>query len=266
MKSKMKKNLPKISIITPSYNQANYIEDTILSVLSQNYPNLEYIIIDGGSDDGTLEILKKYEKKLKIISEKDSGQTNAINKGMKISTGDIISYLNSDDMYLPGTLEIVGGRFTNNQDIKWITGRCRIIDNRGIAIRSIITTWKNLWLKKRLFGLDRYSVLLILNYISQPATFWRREILDKIGFFDETLDLSMDYDFWLRLMKNYFPYVIEEDLALFRIQKNSKSYKNYMGQFDEGYRIVRKHTDSRILLFLHKLHDSIVVYTYKHLI
>lgn len=146
----MKKNLPKISIITPSYNQANYIEDTILSVLSQDYPNLEYIIIDGGSDDGTLEILKKYDKKLKIISEKDSGQTNAINKGMKISTGDIISYLNSDDMYLPGTLKTVGCRFTNYHDVKWITGRCRIIDNRGIAIRSIITTWKNLWLKKKI--------------------------------------------------------------------------------------------------------------------
>lgn len=252
--------LPKITIITPSYNQGQFIEKTILSVLSQNYPNLEYIVMDGGSTDGTVEILKKYSNKLIWFSEKDKGQSEAINKGFKMAKGEIIGFLNSDDLLLPGTLEKIAGIFLVNPDCIWLTGKCKVIDEKGKEIRSLITSYKNFWLRHY-----SYQKLLILNFISQPATFWRRSLIfdSRIGFFDERLDYSMDYDYWLRLGKYFPPNIIDDYLAKYRIHQTSKGGKGFLKQFWTEYEISKRYTSSLLLCLIHLIHVIISIIMYE---
>lgn len=248
---------PKISIITPSYNQDKFIEKTIKSVLSQNYPNLEYIIVDGGSTDNTLKILKKYDKRINWISEKDHGQTDAINKGFKIATGDIIAYLNSDDYYLPGTLKRIAKIFIANKKIKWLTGDYIIIDENDIKIQNIVVFYKKIL---RLF--PYLPILLITNFIAQPSTFIRRAIINELGFFDQSLDYVMDYDYWIKIIKNNPLYVINSPLAAFRIHRTSKSGIQYKQQFNEELKIVKKYSKNKFVLFCHRLHNWLIVKIY----
>jgi glycosyltransferase involved in cell wall biosynthesis len=188
---------PKISIITPSYNQGKYIEETILSILNQGYPNLEYIIIDGGSDDNTVEIIRKYEKHLAYwVSETDRGQAHAINKGLEKATGDIFAYLNSDDYYLPNAFLEVSQAFLENPETDLLHGRCRYVNEFGEKIGEqfgniqtfdeIIDLW-DVWWKKRQFV--------------QPEVFWSKRIRDRIGNFREDLNYVLDYEYWLRVLK-----------------------------------------------------------------
>jgi len=151
----MKEKLPKISIITPSFNQGQFIEETIQSVLNQKYPNLEYIVIDGGSTDNTLDILKKYEGKLKWISEKDKGQSDGINKGFKMATGDIIAWLNSDDYYLPGALHEVARFFIKNPEAQWVTG-----DYMEKKFKSILFGIKNCFVSSLLLACCHLQIIL----------------------------------------------------------------------------------------------------------
>lgn len=189
---------PRISIITPSYNQGQFIEETIRSVLLQGYPNLEYIIIDGGSTDNSVDIIKRYQNWLTYwISEPDRGQTHAINKGLGRATGDLIAYLNSDDYYLPGTLAAVARYWRQWSQTDLIHGRCRYVNVEGIKIGEqfasinrfdeIIDLW-GVWWRKRQFV--------------QPEVFWTRRITDKIGPFREDLYYVMDYDYWSRILQN----------------------------------------------------------------
>lgn len=235
----------KISVITPSYNQAQFIERTIESVLNQNYPELEYIIMDGGSTDGTVEILKKYSDRIIWKSEKDNGQSDAINKGLRIATGDIVTYLNSDDTYEPNAFTKVIKFFQKNPDKKWAYGKCKIIDAADQEIRKPITLYKNLLLKKY-----SYTKLLSENFISQPATFWKREIHAKIGFFDENEHFCMDYEFWLRIGKNYPAGVINDYLANFRYHTNSKSGSVNKKQFQDELRIAKEYSQGKICAIL----------------
>lgn len=240
---------PKISVITPSLNQARYIEKTICSVLDQHYPDLEYIVVDGGSTDGTVEILKKYEGRLAWTSEKDSGQSEGINKGMRMATGDIIAFLNSDDIYEPGTLTAVAARFMADSSTMWLTGRCRIIDEEDREIRSIITVYKNL-----LLAHYRYQLLLIANPISQPATFWKKEVVDEIGLFDPAESLVMDYDYWLRIGQRYRPAIVDKDLAAFRIHPQSKTSRGRFMMILRECAVSRKYSRSTLFNVLHYLH------------
>lgn len=256
----MKKTLPKISIITPSFNQAEYIETTIQSVLSQNYPNLEYIVVDGASTDNTIEILSKYNRYIKWTSKKDKGQTDAINKGIKESTGQIIAYLNSDDTYLPNTLHTVAEFFENNSYM-WVTGKCKIVNNKGEKVRSVATLWKNIWLKTLDSGLLKDG-LYILNFISQPATFWTRDVVKNIGYFDESLKYTMDYDYWLRIFKKYKPKVIDKNIATFRVHAESKGVTRTKAQFQEGYEVAKRYCTRKNVLKLHKIHDRWTEYLY----
>ncbi|HEY3312576.1 MAG TPA: glycosyltransferase family 2 protein [Anaerolineales bacterium] len=252
--------MPKISIITPTLNQADLIPFTIDSVLGQGYPNMEYIIIDGGSTDGTVEILKKYHDLVKWISEKDKGQSDAINKGLKIASGDILAFLNSDDIYESGALEKVGKFFAEHPQAKWVTGKCYIIDRLGRRIRPLITFYKNIWLY-----LHVSRALFVLNYISQPATFWRKEITKQIGYFNESLFYTLDYEYWLNMEKVSKLYFLNSYLASFRCYADSKSGSTTCAQFEEQLRVARRSTSSAVLLKLQEFHNFITVQCYKHM-
>jgi glycosyltransferase involved in cell wall biosynthesis len=215
-------NSLKVSVITPSFNQADYLEDTILSVLNQNYPNLEYIIVDGGSSDASLDIIHKYEKHLSWwVSEKDNGQSAAINKGFRKSSGEIICWINSDDLLLPDTLQLVSDEFQNCPG-SWLTGNCITINPKGEEVGQYLNElpentfdWINLFAR----GFS-YAVL-------QPSTFWRREIFDSVGFLNEKYNYSFDHEFFFRIFKAYGkPLTISRNLSAFRIHGNSKTSIN----------------------------------------
>lgn len=157
------KTLPKISIITPTLNQAEFIEKTILSVLNQNYPDLEYLVFDGGSNDGTQEILKKYSKDIKWRSEPDQGQSSAINKGLRICSGEIIGFINSDDQYEPSALLKVGNFFASHPEAMWVTGKCKIINEYEKEVFSFVSFYKHILLR-----FHHPSLLGVVNYIPQP--------------------------------------------------------------------------------------------------
>lgn len=209
-------HFPKISIITPSYNQSQFLEQTILSVLNQNYPNLEYIIIDGGSTDRSVDIIKKYAHQLAYwTSEKDKGQSEAINKGLKRSTGEIITWLNSDDYYEPGSFAKVAETFADQ--------RINIVSGRGRQFKDTIT----IAFTK---GVDVYEGNLAKTIgwvrMDQPETFFRRKVIDEIGLLDERLHYLMDRDWWLKYLLRYGLEgisKIEDVLVNFRLHEGSKT-------------------------------------------
>jgi len=207
---------PKISIVTPSYNQAKFLERTILSVLNQNYPNLEYIIIDGGSTDGSVDIIKKYEKYLAYwISEKDRGQADAINKGFQKSTGEILAWLNSDDTYLPETFYKVAKSFKRNLEADLIFGNMYFINKSDLVIGEL-----------RLTKLNIDNFLYEGISIPQPATFWKKNIFNKVGKIQVKYQYCMDFDFFVRIAEIGKLMYIKEYLANFRIHINSKTSTN----------------------------------------
>jgi glycosyltransferase involved in cell wall biosynthesis len=250
---------PKISIITPSLNQGQFIEATIRSVLSQGYPNLEYIIMDGGSSDNTLDVLRSYSDRVKWISEKDKGQTDAINRGLQMASGEIMAYINADDLLLPGALVKVTQAFQRDSSLMWMTGRCRIIDENDRETRKLLTAYKNLLLR-----IHHRSLLLITDYISQPATFWRAEVFRKLGPFDESLHYAMDYEYWLRLSFDFPLVVIPEYLAAFRVHPQSKNtnvgHKDVY--IDEEKSIINQYTNSKPLRSLHDIHRWLMTTAY----
>ena len=251
------KPLPRISIITPSYNQVDFIETTLLSVLEQEYPDLEYIVMDGGSTDGTLDILRKYEDRLQWVSETDRGQAHAINKGLACASGEVTAFLNSDDVYTPGALLSVGRYFVEHPEAQWLTGKCNIIDESGHEMRKSITAYKNFWL-----GFRSYGVLQVLNYISQPATFWRRGLLAQVGSLNEDLRFTMDYEYWLRIGKQHRLHVLRQGLAGFRLYAASKSGGGYEEQFAEELAVCRRFA-SPVTVQLHRLHNALIVGVYR---
>jgi len=239
----------KISVISPSFNQAGFIERTIQSVLDQqvDFP-MEYIIMDGGSTDGTVDILEKYSGKLKWFSEKDEGQADAVNKGIRQASGEIIGWLNSDDLYLPGTLQKIIDFFSANPSCQWVIGKCCIIDENDRPIRKGVTAYKNLFLKR-----FRYNALLVENFISQPAVFFRKSAFISSGYLALERPLAMDYDLWLRLGKQFKPGLIRDELACFRVHPGAKSKMNAKSQFLEQVDIHKDHDRRSGWLFLHRL-------------
>lgn len=248
----------KISIITPSFNQGQFIEQTIQSVLSQNYPNLEYIVMDGGSTDNTLSILKRHEGKLRWFSEKDKGQSDAINKGLKMAAGDIVTWLNSDDYYLPQTLQKVAEEFEKNKETQWVTGDYKIVDEKGKQIQSFIPRYKGLLRKHPTF-----NMLSFANFIIQPSTFWKRSIIEKVGYLNEKYHLCMDYDLWLRIMKKYQPTIIPSPLSSFRIHGASKGKLQYGIQFEEEVQVAKQYNKNIFITFLHKIHNVFINFIYQ---
>ena len=214
--------------------------------------------MDGGSTDGTLRILRSYASPVLFwVSKKDKGQAAAINTGMRKATGDIIGYINSDDVYQPGALHTVAEFFNKHPGVMWLTGDCRIVGEHGQEIQSWIRMYK-----KMLRLIPPSIVLPIVNPIAQPSTFWRSELLQRVGFLDETRRYAFDYDFWLRLSKEHPPAVILDVLSSFRIHKTSKGGKEYVRQFEEELQILAQHTDNRLARRLHELHNRLIVSVY----
>lgn len=259
---------PRITIVTPSYNQGAFIGQTIDSVLSQGYPDLEYIVIDGASTDNTVEVLRQYDGRLTWISERDRGQVHAINKGLRMATGEVLAYLNSDDLYLPGALLAVGRHFADHPESAWLTGRCRVVDQENREIRKGLTHYKNAWLR-----VANYQTLQITNFVSQMATSWRREAYQRVGELNESLHYVMDWDYWMRLGKHYKLSVVHQELAAFRMHTASKSGLSAAkaaaaanAQFDEEIQMARIHTRSPLLLTLHRMHNAMIVAAYRQML
>jgi glycosyltransferase involved in cell wall biosynthesis len=231
---------PLISIVTPSYNQAPFIRRTIDSVLSQRGDfELEYRIVDGASSDETLRILESYGAALNWVSERDQGQVDAINKGLRACNGEIVGWVNSDDTLLKGALGRVAEAFATHPRSEWLHGRCEIIDVGDQPVRAWISRYKHLRAKRHSF-----ENLLTENYVSQMTCFWRRAVHDQIGYLDPNLKLAFDYDFWLRLAKRGDPLYLAEKLACFRWYETSKSGAQFRAQFAEDARVAERHAPS----------------------
>ncbi len=225
---------PLVSVVTPSYNQARYIESTMLSVLNQDYDSIEYIIIDGGSSDGTKEILKRYAHSLAYwVSEPDNGQTHAINKGLQKAKGEILAYLNSDDVYW--TNNVIGRvvtLFNQNPSVDFVYGDSCILNAENKYVRPIRHPGFD---KQRLFSDARY-------FISQPSVFFRKRVIDNIGLFDESFHFKMDREFYIRAVKSSAFLYCPELFSGFRTHAEAKSNPNNARLCrNEWHRIQAKH-------------------------
>jgi glycosyltransferase involved in cell wall biosynthesis len=203
----------KISIIIPTYNCGQYIEKAILSVLNQSYTNKELIVIDGVSTDNTIEILKKYDNQITWVSEKDSGQAEAINKGFKMSTGEIVSWLNADDYYEPNIFEDIVSEFKKNNDIVLVYGKCKSINENNNETNINIPPKK----------ITPKKLIKNGNYIYQPSSFYKSEIVKKNNYVDEVLNYWMEYDLYIKLLRNGKAQYLDKILSNFIIRDSQKS-------------------------------------------
>ena len=252
---------PKISIVTPSYNQCRFLQQTLDCVLGQEGGfELEMLVVDGGSTDGSVELLKSIlDPRLRWLSEPDRGQTEALRKGLDRATGDIVGWLNSDDLYVPGALATVADAFAEHPDAQWLVGRCQIIDAQGRETARWMTRYKD-------YSLKRYSYrrLLRANFISQMSVFWRRSFGREVGDPDITLHHAMDYDLWLRMAQRSEPLILKEILAQFRWHDASKTSTVFRARFRGEPPVSRRHAGGhRGSLLLNRWHNELTILGYQ---
>jgi len=247
----MQQNYPKISIITPTFNQVAYIEKTILSVLNQNYPNLEYIIIDAGSDDGTLDVIKKYESKLSYwVSERDNGLYDAIYKGFEIATGEILAWLNSDDIFIDNSLFTVSEIFKSFSEVNWLQGANSHCDERN----RIVSVYPS-----KYWTFFDFYIGCKLN-IQQESTFFRAKLWKDSGKqLNRHSQLAGDYGLWLSFINMADLYIVSAPLGCFRMRSsNQKSLDNkneYLVERKNIYKSQKKMRAPASIIYLYKLLD-----------
>jgi len=202
---------PVVSIVTPSYNTVRYLEETIQSVLEQDYPNIEYLVMDGGSTDGTLELLKRCQGRLRYVSERDRGHTDAINKGFQRTRGSIFTFLNADDTLLPGAVTVAVQALRDNPEAGVIYGDAWFIDEDGRRTAP--------------YPVEPFDARKLARrcFICQPAAFMRREVFGSSGMLDPDRHCALDYDLWIRVARRYKMKKIDAFLANSRIHEGSKT-------------------------------------------
>jgi len=220
---------PLVSIVTPSFNQGRFIRETIESVLGQGYPDIEYLVIDGGSTDETVEILQEYDDRLIWVSERDRGQAEAINKGWRRAQGTVLAYLNSDDTYLPGAVERAAACLEEHPDAGAVYGEGYHVDEGGKVLERYPT---------EPFSMARLEETC---FICQPTVFLRREVVERVGYLDESLQYCMDYDLWIRMAQvarfAYTPHY----LATTRLHADTKTLGQRVPAHSEIMRMVYRH-------------------------
>ena len=230
----MSNALPKISLVTPSLNQGKFIRATIESVLSQSYPNLDYRVQDGGSTDGTLTVLRTYEGLVPFVSEKDAGQADAINRGFAGAEGDVLGYLNSDDVLRPGALTDVGEAFARDPELLFVWGRASYLNEVGAPVSPYLVRP------------DAIERLADACFIAQPAAFFRRKVWEEIGPFDASLHHALDYDYWLRIAARYprsSMLFLDRELAGCRMHADAKTVAGWSRALEEIMDLVKRRTD-----------------------
>jgi glycosyltransferase involved in cell wall biosynthesis len=223
--------LPLVSIVTPSYNQGRFLRRTIDSVLAQDYSHIEYLVYDGGSSDDSVDILRSYGERFFWQSQCDGGQSAAINLGLRRAKGDILAWLNSDDVLLPGAVTAVVEHFRQHADWDLVYGNARNIDEHDHILGDYPTAR---------YDFDR---LLESCCICQPATFWRRSIMQRVGLLDESLQYAMDYDYWMRIDRAGGRLVhVPEVLAASRVYPQTKTLSARLEVYREILGVSRRHT------------------------
>jgi len=236
------KTLPRISVITPSYNQGRFLEETILSVIGQNYPNLEYIIMDGGSTDDSVAVIKKYEKHLAYWeSEKDKGQSHAVNKGMERASGDILCWINSDDLFLPGSFSFLSSLPYNVQDPVLIYGNCIMFKEMNEGLWTFSTN---------VMGASRSSMLEVNDFINQSSSFWTRTAWEKAGPLREDIHYAFDWEWFLRAQKAGVVLIpVNKGLSMYRVHADHKSAQGGNARRDEILSIYQEYSCRHAALY-----------------
>jgi glycosyltransferase involved in cell wall biosynthesis len=226
---------PLVTIVTPSYNQGHFIRATIESVLSQDYPHVEYIIMDGGSTDETASVVKDYASRVTFISEKDRGQSHAINKGFQMSKGSVVAWLNSDDLYLPGCIGAAVAGFGRNQAAGAVYGEGYLIDSAGNTTSRFPHTQ----------AFDLWKLTYLSDYILQQSVYFRKDVLDDVGYLDEDLHYTMDWDLFIRIGMKYQLEYIPEHMGCLREYPEAKSSAGGKTRIREIRQMLHRHTGSR---------------------
>lgn len=239
---------PLVSIVTVVYNGKDFLEQAILSVLGQTYDNVEYIIVDGGSTDGTLDIIRKYEDRIDSwVSEPDRGISDAMNKGIRLATGELIAHLHADDYYSdPSVLSSVCSAYLRHPDALWLTGGIEIVDGNRNNLQEI--------------PVRKYSYRKLIrgNYILHPATFVTRRAFEKAGYFNEEYRYAMDYDLWIRIGGIADPVTLDLQVACFRAHPESRSIIRSDKAYHESWMIRKKHLEGHPgKIFCHYLYFTL---------
>ncbi len=238
--------IPVVSIVTPSFNQAEYLDRCVRSVVEQGYPRLEYVIIDGGSTDGSVDIIRQHHDQLSYsVSEPDNGMYDGLNKGFSRTSGEIMAWLNADDMYTPWAFSVVAEIFDAFPEIEWLSSAFPLAwDRKGRGVKCA-----------HLPGFNRQAFYRGLNlpgiargahgFIQQESTFWRRSLWDRAGGqLDASLRLAADFDLWARFWQHADLYAVDVPLAGFRMHDNQKTARQFAQYLEEGLAVLRKHGGS----------------------